>query len=125
MVEDQFQQELQEGWIENFVEYSEVLFESSAIGAAVCPWEKNIPILNEEESGKEIVEEPQEHNLHLPSTDLVYTVCILPAARPTPEAPTRKATPFALPVLQKFKKLVATVQAFTTTSKTLAAAHTA
>ena len=59
MVEEQCQQQLQEGLIENFAEYSEGLFESSAIGAAVYPWEKNSPMLTEEGSGKDVVEEPQ------------------------------------------------------------------
>ena len=73
---------------------------------------------------KDAMEELQKHNLHLPSPDpdLVY---ILPVAQPTLEAPTGKATPFALHALQNFKKLVATVQAFATTSKTMAAAHVA
>ena len=37
MVEEQCQQELQEGLIENFVEYSKGLSKSSAIGVLVCP----------------------------------------------------------------------------------------
>ena len=41
LVEEQCQQQL--------------LFESSNIGAVVCPWEKNSPILNEEGSGKDVV----------------------------------------------------------------------
>ena len=56
------------------------------------------------------------------------TVHILPspAAQFTPEAlvPKAEAIPSALPV-QYFKKLVAFIQTFSTTSKTLAAAHTA
>ena len=52
-------------------------------------------------------------------------VNILLAAQPTPEAPTGKATPFALPALQNFRKSVATAQIFATTSKKMAAAHTA
>ena len=47
MVEEQCQEELQEGLIENFAEYSKGLSESSAIGAIVCSWEKNSPMLNE------------------------------------------------------------------------------
>ena len=39
-----------------------LLFESSDIGAIVCPWEKNSLMLNEEGSGKDVVEEPREHN---------------------------------------------------------------
>ena len=109
MVEEQCQQKLQEGLIENFTEYSEGFSESSAIGTVVCPWEKNS---HEEGSGKDVVEEPQEHNLHLPSTDLVYTLYILPAAQPIPEAPApiveAKAIPLSLPV-QYFRKLVASV----------------
>ena len=58
-----------------------------------------------------------------PSTDQTY---ILPAAQSQhKEAPTTKATSIALPVLQKFKKLVATVRAFATTSKIQAAAYIA
>ena len=72
--------------------------------------------------GKGAVEEHQEHNLPLPPSDSVY-ILPSPAAHSTPETSTGKATPFALPALQNFKKLVATVQAFATTSKTLAAAH--
>ena len=112
MVEEQCQQELQEGLIENFAEYSEGLSESSAIGAAVCPWEKNSPMLNEEGNGKDVVEEAQEHNLHLPSTGLVYTVYILPASQPIPEAPAPTAEAKAIPPLppvQYFRKLVASV----------------
>ena len=54
MVEEQCQQQLQEGLIENS--------KSSAIGAAVCPWEKKeetSPMLTEEGSGKEEIKEPQ------------------------------------------------------------------
>ena len=58
-----------------------------------------------------------------PSTDQVY---ILPTheAQPTPEAPTKKASP-SLPAMQNFKRLVATVQNFATTSRTMAATHIA
>ena len=55
MVEEHYQQQLQEGLIENFVEYSEGLSESSDIGATVCPWEKKeaiSPLLTEEGSGR-------------------------------------------------------------------------
>ena len=113
----------------------------------VCgPWEKKnetSPILTEEGSGKEAVDEPKEliskpFPLELnptataqatksplpiaPSTDQVY---ILPstATQPTLRAPTGNATSIALPILQKFKKLVATVQVSATTSKTQAAAY--
>ena len=117
MVEEQCQQQL--------------LLESSDIGATVCPWEKNSPMLTEEGSGKEEMEEPQKPtakatNIPLPaapSTDQVYTLPT-PTAHSNPEAPTIKATP-SLPALQNLKKLVAIVQTFATTSKKMAAAHTA
>ena len=99
--------------------------ESLDICVVVYPWEKKeetLPLLSKEGSGKGAVEEHQEHNLPLPPSD---SVCILPAAQPTPEAPTGKATPFTLPALQNLKKLVAIVQTFVTTSKKMAAAHTA
>ena len=81
--------------------------------------EEEIPPLLIEEA----VEEHQDHNLPLPSIDSVY---ILPtsAAHSNLETPTIKATTSALPVLQNIRKLVATVRAFATTSKTLATAHT-
>ena len=54
MVDEHCQQQLQEGLIENFAEYSEGLFESLDIGAAVCPWEKKevISLLLTEEALK-------------------------------------------------------------------------
>ena len=87
MVEEQCLQQLQEGLNKNF--------KSLAIGVAVCPWENNSSMLNEEGSGKDVVEEPQKHNLHLPSTDLVYLVYVLPspAAHSTPKTPTAKGHP--------------------------------
>ena len=92
--------------------------------------EETSPMLTEEGSGKEEIEEPQKSTAQAtnnplpeaPSPNLVY---ILLVEQPTPEAPTGKATPFALPALQYFKKLVAIVQAFATTSKTMIATHTA
>ena len=59
-----------------------------------------------------------------PSTDQVY-ILPTPEAYPKPETPSPKATPFVLPMLQNFRKLVATVQNFATTSKTLAVAYIA
>ena len=90
------------------------------------PWrreEEILPLLTEEGSGKDAVEEHQDHNLPLPPIDSVYT---LPTPKPhaTPETPTTKTIPFTMPALQNLKKLVAFVQTFATTSKTLAAAHT-
>ena len=59
-----------------------------------------------------------------PSTDQVY-ILPSPATQSTPKTPSPKATPFVLPMIQNFRKLVAIVQAFATTSKTMAIAHIA
>ena len=85
--------------------------------------------------GKEEGEEPQKHVLQpiptelnpttnaktpysplpvAPSTDQVY-ILPTPGAYPTPETPSLKATPFVLPMVQNFRKLVAIAQAFATT----------
>ena len=91
------------------------------------PWrreEEILPLLTEEGNEKEAAEEHQEHNLPLPPIDSVY-ILPTPAAHSNPETPTIKATPSAPLVLQNFRKLVATVQTFATTSNTLAATHTA
>ena len=87
--------------------------------------------------GNEAGEEPQklipqpipidlDPNVTAPPKNSPLPVYILPAAQFTPEAPVLKAEsiPFARPV-HNFRKLVATVQAFATTSKTLAATHVA
>ena len=108
------------------------LSESSYIYATDCPWEKKeetSPMLTKEGSGKEEIEKPQKSTAQAinsplpeaPSPDLVYT---LPAPQPTPKAPTKKASP-SLPAMQNFKRLVATVQNFATTSKTMAGTHIA
>ena len=90
---------------------------------------RNPPLISEEGSGKEVGEEPQKTtaqatNSPLPCHDPVH-ILPSPAAHSTPETPTAKAIPSPLPVLQNFRKLVAYVRTFATTSKTLAAAHTA
>ena len=74
---------------------------------------------------EEAVEEHKENNLPLPPTD---SVNILPSlasqSQPkTPEAPNTKATPLLL-IQKNFKRLVAIVQNFATTSKKMTAAHT-
>ena len=94
-----------------------------------CLWameerRRNPPLLTEEGSGKEVVEEHQEHNLPLPLIDSVY-ILPTPAAHSNPETPTTKTIPFTLPTLENLKKFVAFVQIFATTLKTLAVAHTA
>ena len=122
MVEEQCQQQPHQGLIEDFIELSEGLSESSNMCVVVCPGEKKeviSPMLTEEGSGKEEIEEPQKSTAQAtnsplpeaPSPNLVY---ILLSAQPTPEAPTGKSTPFAMPALQNFKTLVATVQAYAT-----------
>ena len=146
-MEKHCKQQLQEELIENFVEYSEGLSESSIIGAAVCPWEKEeeiLPLLSEEGSGKEAWEEPQKPilkplptklnpsataqatNSPLPIAPFPDQVHLMPTptTHETPETPTIKAIPSTLLALQNFKKLVAIVQTCATTSKTLATAHT-
>ena len=107
MVEEQCQQQL--------------LLESSDIGAAVYPWEKKeaVPLFLTEEAVEE------QNNLPLPPIDSVY-ILPSPTAQFTPKTPAAKAkASLALPAMQNFKKLVATVQNFATTSKTLTAAHIA
>ena len=84
--------------------------------------EEPIPLLLTEEA----VEEHKENNLPLPPTD---SVNILPSpasqSQPkTPEAPNTKVTQLLL-IIKNFKRLVAIVQIFATTSKKMAAAHTA
>ena len=107
--------------------------------------EEIIALLTEEGSGIEAGKEPQKLTLQpipkklnpsaiaqatkcpllvAPSTDQVY-ILPTPEALPTLEAPTGKATPFAMLVLQNIKRLVATVQNFSTTSKTRATAYIA
>ena len=71
-----------------------------------------LPLLTEEGNGKEVVEEPQKLILKpLPLGSLLVAlspnlmhILPTPAAHETPETPTIKATPIALPV-QNFRKL--------------------
>ena len=130
MVEEQCQQQLQEGLIENS--------ESSAISVVVCPWEKNSPTLIEGGSGKETGEElikltlqPIPINLDPSATaqprNSPLPVYILPSlpAQSTPKTHAAKAKANSSLLMQNLKKLVATAQIFATTSNTLAAAHNA
>ena len=123
MVEEQCQQHL--------------LLEPSDIAATVCPWENHTTLLTKEGSGKEEGEEPQKLILHLNPINLdpsataqpqnnplpVY-ILPLPAAQPIPKSPTKKSN-LSLPMLKKFKRLVAIVQNFATTLNKMAAAYTA
>ena len=99
------------------------------------PWKKEeeiLPLLSEESNGKEAGEEPQKPItqatksplLVAPSPDQVYVLPASQSQHKTPEAPTTKSNP-SLPMLKNFKRLVAIVQNFATTSKKMAAAHIA
>ena len=133
MVEESCLQQPQEGLVENF--------ESSDIGATVCLWEKKeatSPLFTEESSGQETVEGIQEPiiqsipiNLYLgafaqpQNSPLPVYILPTPAVKSKPATPAPKAHASPSLPAQNFKRLVATVQTFTTTSKTMTAAHTA
>ena len=130
------------------IEAPEELQDAPESGVNFWHWKKEEHIsalITEEGSGIEAGKEPQKLTLQpiplklnptataqatkcplpvAPSTDQVY-ILPLPATQSTPTTPSPKATPFVLPMLQNFKRLVAIVQNFATTSKKMAAAHTA
>ena len=139
MVQEPCLQQPQEILVENF---------EPSVGAAICLWEEKEATFpfTEKSSGHETVEGTQEpiiqpnpidldpnataqlkNNPLLvpPSADQVY---ILPTpaekSKPAAPAPKGKSNPSLL-VLQNIRKLVATVQASATTSKTQAAAYIA
>ena len=140
MVEEQCQQQPHEEHIEDFIELSEGVFESSDTCAAVFPREKKeeiLPFISEEGSGKEIVEDPQKHVLqpiptnptaNAKTTYSPLPVYILPTpaekSKPAAPAPKGKSNP-SLHAMQNFKRLVASVHKLATTSKAQAAAYTA
>ena len=120
-MEEHCKRQLQEELIKTFAEFFEGLSESPNICAAFCQSRKDeaiSPLLTEEGSGKEAVEEPQKLILNsfpiklnpsaiaqatnnpLPISLSLDPVHILPklAAHSTPETPTAKTIPFALPV---------------------------
>ena len=125
MAEKQWQQQPHEELIEDFIELSEGLAESSDMCDVVFPRENQeeiIALLTEDSSGHETVEGTQEPIIQsipiklnpsataqatynplsvAPSTDQVY---ILPT--PTPPAPKAKSNP-SLPAMQNSKRLVA------------------
>ena len=138
MVEEQCQQHL--------------LLEPSDIGATVCPWENHTVLLSEEINGKEPGEVPKKNIIQpnpidldttataqdtkypLPVAPSVYQVYILPspAPQPTPATKPKPAAPApkgksnrSLHAMQNLRKLVASVHAFATTSKTMATAYIA
>ena len=134
--------------MEDFIELSEGLSESSDMCAVVFPREKKeeiLPFITEEGSGKEAVEGPKKHVLKPFPTELNPTanaqatynplpitlypeqlhILLIPATQFIPERTGKtEASLSALPV-HNFRKLVATVQTFATTSKTSAATYTA
>ena len=122
-----------------------LLLEPSDIAATVCPWENHTALLTGEGSGKEEGEEPQKLIFYLnpidldpnaisqpknnplpvaPSDNQVY-ILPTPAENPKPATPAPKAKSNPLSAMQKFKRLVAYVHKFATTSKAHAAAYTA
>ena len=91
-----------------------------------------------EGSGKEVGEEQKKLILQPIPINLDPSATVQPKNSPLPvhilptptqhattETPTAKAIPSPLPMLQNFRKLVASVQTFATTSQTLVAAHIA
>ena len=142
MAEEQCEQQPHQELIEDFIELSEGLAESSDMCDVVFPRENQeeiIALLTEEGSGIEVGKEPQNLTLQPipmklnPSATAQATYNPLPVyIMPTPAANSKPAAPApkaksnpSLHVMQKFKKLVANVQAFATTSKIQAAAYIA
>ena len=133
MVEEPCLQQPQEGLVK--------IFESLDIGAVVCLWDKKeatSPLLTEESSGQETVEGIQEPIIQpIPinlypgafaqpqNSSLPVYIMPTPAAKSKPTAPAPKAHASPSLPVQNFKRLVATVQTFATTPKTMAATHIA
>ena len=128
---EQAQLQLQEELKEEPAEAPEELQDAPQLCVVYGPWrrkEKILPLISEEGSGKKAGEKPQKPtaqatNRPLPCLDPVHILPTL-AAHETHGTPTAKAIPSALHV-HYFRKLVAYVQTFATTSKKLAAAHVA
>ena len=131
----------QEEFKEEATETPEEIQDAPQLCLVCGPWEKKeetSPLLTEEGSGQEIMERTEEPIIQpIPinlypgafvqpqNSPLPVYILPTPAAKSKPAAPAPKAhTSPSLPV-QNFKKLVANVQAFATTSKTMAAAHIA
>ena len=140
MAEEQCEQQPHQEHIEDFIELSEGVFESSDTCAVVFPREKKeeiLPFISEEGSGKEIVEDPQKYVLQPiptnPTANAKTTYSPLPVyILPTPAEKSKPATPApkgksnpSLHAMQNFKRLVASVHKLATTSKAQAAAYTA
>ena len=89
------------------------------------PWKKEeeiLPLLSEESNGKEAREEPQKSTAQPQNSPLPVYILPTPATKSKPAAPAPKAHASPSLPVQNFKRLVATVRASTTTSKTQAAA---
>ena len=141
MVEEQCQQQEHQGLIEDFIEMSEGLSKSLDTCVVVFPREKKeeiLPFMTEEGSGQETVEGIQEPIIQpIPinlypgaftqpqNSPLPVYILPTPAEKSKPATPAPKAHARPSLLVQNFKILVATVQTFATTSKTMAAAHTA
>ena len=131
------------------VEAPEELQDAPESGVNFWPWTKEEQIsalITEEGSGIEARKEPQKLTLQpiplklnptaiaqatkcplpvAPSTDQVY-ILPSPASQPTSKAPAPKGKSNPSPhVMQNFKRLVASVHKFATTSKAQAATYTA
>ena len=122
------------------VESLEALEELQDAPVTFWPWkqEEHINALKSEEgSGKELVEDPQEHVLQPiptnPTANAKTTYSPLPVyllptpvenLKPAAPAPKGKSNP-SLHVMQNIKELVATAQAFATTSKKMTTAYIA
>ena len=146
MAEERCEQQPHQELIEDFIELSEGLAESSYMCDVVFPRENQeeiISLLIEEGSKTKAVEVPKKNVIQpnpidldttataqdtkyplpvAPSADQVYFLPS-PTANSKPAAPKAKSNP--LSAMQKFKKLVAIAQIFATTSKAQAAAYTA
>ena len=142
MAEEQCEQQPHQELIEDFIELSEGLSESSDMCDVVFPRENQeeiLPFITGEGSGIEAGKEPQKLTLQPIPMNLnpsaiaqpqnsPLSVYILPTpatnSKPAAPAPKAKSNP-SLPAMQNFKRLVASVQNFVTTSKTQATAYIA
>ena len=91
---EQAQLELREELKEELAKALEELQDAPESCVVYGPWrreEEILPLLTEEGSGKEALEEHQYHNLPLPPIDSVY-ILPTPAAHSNPKTPTTKAT---------------------------------
>ena len=126
--EAQLQLQLQEGLKEQPAEDPEELQDAPQLCVIYGPWKKEeeiLPLLSEESNGKEAGEEPQKSTAQPQNSPLPVYILPTPTTKSKPAAPAPKAhASLSLP-MQNFKRLVATVRASATTSKTQAAAYIA